>query len=244
VIAMHGRSTLSLLTRLTVALAVSGCGASQMAVDAAPEPRPELVSASERTVDEPRDAKRAFAGDRGSALLAELLAPARSDIRLETSASPRPPLARDWQEPALPQVSSDSAMPRLPLEKSLTKPRPAELADPVPLLDQLISPHLPESPYLPVGPRLRVPSPDVNEPIPLPILARQAQDRTALDDPTIKASLAAALALSPPLRATAMPFVRFLLPNPFEHREAVRLREPPPEDSIPVNATPRVPGKP
>jgi len=244
VIAMRGQFTLSLLTRLTVALAVSGCGASQIAVDAAPEPRPKLVSASERTVDEPRDAKPAFAGDRGSALLAELLAPARSDIRLEALPSPRRPLARDWQEPALPPTPSDSAMPRLPLEKSLTRPRPAELADPVPLVDQLISPRLPESLYLPVGPRLRVPSPDVNEPVPLPILARQAQDRAAMDDPTIETSLAAALVLSPPLRATAVPFVRLVLPNPFEHRETVKLREPPPEDSIPVNATPRVPGKP
>jgi len=65
-----------------------------------------------------------------------------------------------------------------------------------------------------------------------------------MDDPTVEASLAAALALSPPFRVTAIPFVRFVLPNPFEHRETIKLREPPPEDSTPVTATPKTPPKP
>jgi hypothetical protein len=241
---MHGRFSLLLSSWVTVALAASGCGSSQITVDSAPEPRLELVSSSGVTGDEPNVAEAAPVEDRESALLAELLAPATRDARLDATSAPRRVRLPEFHEPGLPTTPGDLPLPRLPLEKSRTKPRLAELADPLPLLDQLISPQLPESPYLPVGPRLRVPSPDVNEPIPLPVLAGLVPDRAALDDPTIEASLAAALALSPPLRATAIPFVRFVLPNPFEHRETIRLREPPPEDSTPVTATPRVPGKP
>jgi hypothetical protein len=115
--------------------------------------------------------------------------------------------------------------------------------EPAPLFDQLTAPHLPEQPRLAVGPRVHLASPDVNAPIPLPLLGQQVQDRSSFDDPTLDASLALALALSPPLRITPAPFLRLLLPNPFEHRDAIRLRQAPDEETTPVTATPRVPGK-
>lgn len=236
---------LSLLTCAAAALAVPGCGSSQIAVDPTPEPRLELVAAAAGANDEEaKGAKPAIALDRESALLADLLAPGRSDVRLDAPASPRRLPTRDWQEPIPLPAPSDLTLPRAPLEKSSKKLRPAHVLEPVPLLDQWTFPRLPGAPYLPVGPRLRVPSPDVDEPIPLPILASPAQDRAALDDPTLEASLAAALALSPPLRATVVPFVRLVSPNPFEHRETIKLRQPPAEDSSPVTATPRPPARP
>jgi hypothetical protein len=121
--------------------------------------------------------------------------------------------------------------------------RPTLLDEPAPLFDQLVWPHVPEPAHLAVGPRVRIDSPDVNQPIPLPLLGQPTLDRVSLDDPTLDASTAAALALSPPLRKNPAPFVRLVLPNPFEYRDSGRLRNPPEEDTMPVTATPRVPGK-
>jgi len=45
-----------------------------------------------------------------------------------------------------------------------------------------------------------------------------------LTDPTAEVSLAAVVAQPVPVRTTRAPFVRFNLPDPFEHAQAVRLR--------------------
>jgi hypothetical protein len=73
----------------------------------------------------------------------------------------------------------------------------------------------------------------VNQPVPLPILARPATDRAPLTDPTPEVSLAAVLAAAVPVRTTPAPFVRLTLPDPFEHAQTVRLRTPPEEDPHP-----------
>ena len=93
---------------------------------------------------------------------------------------------------------------------------------------------------LPAGPKIGWPSQDVNQPIPLPILARQVTDRASLDDPSGEASLVAALAPTVPDRTTPAPFLKLNLPDPFEHRNAVRLRTPLPEIPLPKDA-PRPP---
>jgi hypothetical protein len=94
---------------------------------------------------------------------------------------------------------------------------------------------------LPAGPKYAWPSPDVNQPTPLPTLARPVVDRASLDDPSGNVSQAEALASRVPDRTTPAPFLRLSLPDPFEHRNTVRLRTPPPEISLPTN-TPRPPG--
>jgi hypothetical protein len=94
---------------------------------------------------------------------------------------------------------------------------------------------------LPASPKVAWPSPDINEPILLPILARPVVDRASLDDPSGDASQAAALASSVPERTNPAPFLRLNLPDPFEHRNAARLRTPLPESPLPIG-TPRLPG--
>ena len=91
------------------------------------------------------------------------------------------------------------------------------------------------------GPRFRLPSADVNQPVPLPVLARPAPDRAPLDDPTADASWTAAVAAAPPVRTAPVPFLRLNLPDPFELRDAIRLRHPPAEDPLPPPSAARPP---
>jgi hypothetical protein len=79
------------------------------------------------------------------------------------------------------------------------------------------------------------PSPNADAPPFLPTLAQRQLDRASLADPTAESSTAAALQAVIPLRSSAAPFIRLNLPDPFEHREAIRLRTPPPEDPTPAN---------
>src|SRR5262249_51795249 len=82
------------------------------------------------------------------------------------------------------------------------------------------SPILPQLPSLPDGDRVRVPSVDVNQPIPLPMLARPVADRAPLDDPTADASAVAALAAPIPSRTTKAPFLKLTLPDPYDRRRS------------------------
>jgi len=221
-----------------------GCGSSQIAAEAATQPTATVASAAELPIDESKDENPVFPSDRGGKLLEELLTPwPRANTRFDVTTSPRRAPASDWPEPTLLPQPSAAPLPRLAIETPTKKYRPTPVPEPLPLFDQFASPRLPEAPYFPVPPRLRVPSPDVNQPIPLPILGQQVLDRPGLDDPTVEASMAIALALSPPLRNVPVPFLRLVLPNPFEHRDAIQMRRPPAEDPTPVTTTPRVPTK-
>jgi hypothetical protein len=176
-------------------------------------------------------------------MASEMLTPgAKDSSQSEVATSPQRKPARDLQEPVVLPPPSVTAPHRLP-EKRGKVAAPVLLEEPAPQFDQLALPRLPEQPHLAVGPRLRIPSPDVNQPIPLPLLGQPAQDRASLDDPTLEASIAMALAFSPPLRVITAPFLRLVLPNPFENRDVIRLRKELEEDTTPVTATPRVPGK-
>jgi hypothetical protein len=73
---------------------------------------------------------------------------------------------------------------------------------------------------LPEQGKLRVPSPDVNQPIPLPRLGQPLPDRAALDDPTLEASTAAALAKPLPVRTSKAPFLKLTIPDPYEGRRS------------------------
>ncbi len=122
------------------------------------------------------------------------------------------------------------------LEKSRGKPvRPTLLEGEAPLSRQRIEVDPPAAVKLPAAPKMAWPSPDINQPIPLPILARPVVDRASLDDPSGDASQAAALASTIPDRTTPAPFLRLNLPDPFEHRNTVRLRTPPPEINLPTD---------
>jgi hypothetical protein len=52
------------------------------------------------------------------------------------------------------------------------------------------------------------------------MLSQQIADRASLDDPTLDASTAAALAAPLPARATKAPFVKHTIPDPYEGRRS------------------------
>src|SRR5262245_60109302 len=138
-----------------------GCAARPAAVEAAPEPVSHATLAETQSLEgKPSEAEAVFPGDRGSALLLELLAPSgKGHVRVDVAASPRRPFVRDPSEPySLLPVAAN--VPSLPREQEIPtkKLRPVEVPEPLPLLDQLESPRLPEAQHLSVGPRLRIPS--------------------------------------------------------------------------------------
>src|SRR5262249_25959234 len=221
-------------------LAGSSCAPRPATVEAAAEPAFVTESVAHFGGNQPAEEKPV---DRGSKLATETLAPgANVRTRAPAASSPQGKPARDLQElVGLPP--SSISLPHPLFDKRGKVAGPVLLEEPAPLFDQLALPRLPEQPHLAVGPRLRIPSPDVNQPIPLPLLGQPVQDKVSLADATLDTSAAMALALSPPLRVNAAPFLRLVLPNPFENRDAIRLRKEIEEDTTPVTATPRVPGK-
>jgi hypothetical protein len=222
------------------ALAGSSCAPGPTVVEAASDPAPVIAVT---TPSQKIEAKVEKAADRGATLAKEILTPSEPGRhRIDVTSSPQRKLASDLPEPAI-LPPSTLPPPQPPLDRTGRPARPALLDEPAPLFDQLTSPRLPEPPHFAVGPRVRASSSDVNQPIPLPFLGQPVQGRATLEDPTLGASLAMALALSPPLRMSPAPFLRQFLPDPFEHRDSGRLRNPPEEDHTPVTATPRVPGK-
>jgi hypothetical protein len=89
---------------------------------------------------------------------------------------------------------------------------------------------------LAAGERVRLPAADLDRPAPLPFLAQAQPDRAPLTDPTGEATLKAALAAPAPERTAPAPFLRLNLPDPFEHRNAVKLRTPPEDEPAPALA--------
>ncbi len=216
-----------------VLLALGGC--SRSAVVMAPE-NPSRVeeSSAPKTLARGRaeDSERTsftFPDDAGGALLARVLPP--KDVEPtwpERTQPPRRSSASDFlKPPALPLPLSQAALPRMPDERKLSPLHPHLVFDETKsgLPD---SPRLPQAPSLPDNGRIRVPSPDVNQPIPLPIRAKPVSDRASLDDPTLDASTAAATAAPIPPRTRKAPFRKETLPDPYDHR---RTDVPAPEES-------------
>jgi hypothetical protein len=182
-----------------------------------------------------------FPEDRGGQILSKVLPPSEKAVppaeRDVTSPRRHPPSGLD--KPSLPLPPVPAEMPRLPAGKSpALRPRP--LPEDLPLAGHLTDPTPPQAPTLHAGQRVRIPSVDVNQPIPLPILAQPASNRASLEDATAEASRNAAFATSPPVRSTPAPFLKIDLPDPFENRlkPAVTL----PEDVTPAHTGSR-PGR-
>jgi hypothetical protein len=182
--------------------------------------------------------------DRGSKLVADLLQPSRKIPPLASDPEPGPRRLhgpKTLEKPELPWPAFPAALPRLPLAQG--KPlQPHLLAEAAPLSQERNEPRAPEKPKLPAS-KFAPPGLDVNQPVPLPVLAKPLPDRAPLGDPTLEASVAAALGEPLPLRTTPVPFLRLNLPDPFENSLAVRLRTPHEENPTPVPSTPRTPAK-
>jgi hypothetical protein len=181
-----------------------------------------------------------FPNDPGGALLARVLSPGEPHATPADRITGPRPLPPPDLEPRLPLPENRGPLvPRLPVQRKSPSPRPF-------LEESLGSPRrdpaLPSDPTLPAGERTFIPSGDVNQPIPLPVLAQPVTDRAPLGDATGEASTAAALFAPLPRRTTPAPFLRLTLPDPYEHRRPLEA-EPPTEPSTPAAARPQTPAR-
>jgi len=239
-------------------IALAGCGAVNNAVESVEKGREEEQTSEERVIhaggglkqlnlslhadDAKEDAEGfRFPEDRGGQILSKVLPPSEKTVppAERDVTSPRRHLPSGLDKPSLPLPPIPAEMPRLPAGKSpALRPRP--LPEDLPLAGHLTDPTPPQAQTLHAGDRVRIPSVDVNQPIPLPILAQPVSSRAPLDDATVDASRNAALAGSPPVRSTPAPFLKIDLPDPYENR--LKAAVTPPEDVTPAHTGSR-PGR-
>jgi len=232
--------------------AAAGCARSSVALDAPLEsdhplvvvaqaqPAPTAVPAATPASQE----SFAFPADKGGQAMGQLLRPpATLPALADVPPGPRPlPPPREVAHPAVP-LPRNAANPAAPPGPKTAVLRPRALPEDAPLAKQSNQPVVPALRELATGARLQVPSRNVNDPVPLTILGLPLADRVPLDDPTMEASVSAALAVKPPARTEPIPFTPTNLPDPFANAQAVKLRTQPPEQPEPVAATPKTPGK-
>ncbi|HTU16541.1 MAG TPA: hypothetical protein VMG10_00635 [Gemmataceae bacterium] len=216
-------------------LLLASLGCSRSAVVMVPEEpsRADEAVAKETLArgqaDEAPGSSFSFPDDAGGVLLAKVLPPKPSETLLTKRTEPprQSALSASMKPPALPLPPGQAILPRLPDVRQHAPLRPSLLLEES--LDGLSAPLvLPEKLSLPVGARVHVHSIDVNEPIPLPTLSRPVTERASLEDPTRKASIAAALAAPIPSRSSKAPFLKLTLPDPYDRR---RGEAPSPEES-------------
>jgi hypothetical protein len=216
---------------MVVAGLLAGCGRQPGSLGPESEAKGADATDSVASIQDASPAKLQsefpFPSDRGGRLLADNLRPANQVPTLPADAATHPKRLsgpKQVENPDLP-LPAIVVPPPSSIPNPKTKPiRPTLVDSEPPLSRQRLDLAGPPAVNLPAGPKVAWPSPDVNQPIPLPILARQVVDRASLDDPSADASLAAALAPTVPDRTTPAPFLKLTLPDPFEHRNAVRLR--------------------
>jgi hypothetical protein len=230
-----------------LACLLAGCARQSARIGHESEARGAEPVATNQKAEAPSkgDSEFPFPPDKGGQLLADQLRPANQipllsgDGPIKQKTRPGPVSVVESPDLSLPGVPAP-APPSIPNPKARPV-QPTIVETEPPLSRQLIKLADPIPVILPAGAKIRWPSPDINQPIPLPILARQVMDRSSLDDPSAEASQAAALAPKVPDRTTPAPFLRLNLPDPFEHRNVIRLRTPPPEITL-ARETPRLPG--
>jgi hypothetical protein len=183
-----------------------------------------------------------FPDDQGGKLLQSLLPPTDKQRTVMGSSPQRsfPPL-RSLEQPEVPLLPSQVTVVPLPPPKPSPALKPGHTAEETPLTSARSQPSLPQTQSLSPGLLVRTPSVPVERPVSVPVLAVPVPDRASLDDPTRDASLEAALAASPPERPGPAPFLRLRTPDPFENREAVKVRTLPAENAIPLSSTPQLP---
>lgn len=237
---MRRNSTFNVLGWAGLLLALVSCSRSATPVPvAAISQETEVAEMPPRVVLSPRPEQKAisellkegfsFPADRGGELLTRRLPPPGSVPG--TDIVPTQPKARAGSSlldnPVVPLPPHAGAIPRLPESKKGKAPRPADLAEELPFGGYRGEPARPHEVVLPVGDRIRTTGPDVGHPMALSHLGQPVADRASLEDPTAETSAAAVRSATPMARGTPVPFLRLTIPDPFEHREAGRLRNPP-----------------
>jgi hypothetical protein len=190
-----------------------------------------IVPVVTETPAKPAESVFAFPDDLGGKAVAKRLSP----VLPETL----PAAQNVTQKPRAVPAFLDNPLPATgdlgPLLPKLTLPaakpvRPTPLPDRVPTDLTAAIPTLPERAPLPHAPLVRTPGRDVNEPAELPILAKPVTDRASLDDPTLGFTAKSVIAEKLPLRTEPAGFVRYTLPEPFEHSASGKPLPPIPDD--------------
>ncbi len=220
---------------------VIGCGKSepQPTVVAGPavEPVADVPSKVEQPpIEKPAPAEKpaappiadggsfAFPDDSGGKLLAKTLPPANPPSLTDpTPAAPKPrKLPAFLDAPSVPTTDPGPVVPRLPLPAA-KEVRPTSLPDRVPTDFAPERPLLPERGEFATGPLTRQAGPDPATPAEVPILsAKPVPDRASLADPTTEFTARSVISPMLPLRTQPAGFLRFNLPDPFEHSAAAR----------------------
>jgi hypothetical protein len=217
--------------------ALPGCGQRTPAVTEETTHHSSLITHHSSVTTHQSDEQFPFPADREGRLLTENLRPSDQMPRLaddKKSSPKRQSGPAKLENPDVPLAAVHlGRLASTTVQKGGKPVRPRLLEGEAPLSRGRIEVAQPAVVKLPTSPKVAWLSPDINEPIPLPILARPVVDRASLDDPSGDTSQAAALASNVPDRATPAPFLRLNLPDPFEHRNAVRLRTPPTEIGLP-----------
>jgi hypothetical protein len=239
------------MRRLFAGVLFAGAGCLLLGVKGGPTPVPRgsigrtylLARAQAGEAKRERSAEgRPFRlpADEGGALLARVLPPRQPHGPLPdpVGAARRTPPA-DFALPPLPLPRTDDLLPRLQTPPSGRVLRPQLVLEE--RLAEAQTPAVPQRLSFAVGLRLREDAPDANLPLPLPILARPVPERASLEDATLEASTAAALAGPLPRRTTPAPARQISVPDPYENRRPL-LQPAPAESAAPVARGPRPPG--
>jgi hypothetical protein len=155
--------------------------------------------------------------------LQALVQPGRPSEEPRSGNSPARMTTQPLRLPEAPLPKANPAPPALPRPAAkVSSPRPPR--EDSPLAHSFGQPEPPQVMQLPSEPLVRLWQPDVQEPVPLPILGTAVRDRASLADPSLEASVAATQRPVAVSRVQPVPFQPMNLPNPFEHAEAVRLQ--------------------
>lgn len=221
-------------------LALAGCARHSAAVEAVAG---EVGEFAAQAGQPPATGERfAFPADKGGQALGQLLQPpARLNPLSDVPPGPRtlpPPTGVDRPGVPLPPTQAGIASPPGPKAVII---RPHMMPEAAPLSAYRDHPVAPALRVLETGARVVVYGRDVNEPAPLGFLGLPVFDRVPLDDPTVDASVQAALAEPAPPRTLPVPFTPLNLPDPFVNAQTVKLQVAPPEGPLPVTVPIRTP---
>lgn len=170
--------------------------------------------------------------DKADKRLQELLAPGVKSSRAYGTEPLQWSVSRTVADISLPIQPYDGRPARLPAVP-LKAVKPGSAPEGTPLLSYREQSVVPKEVELPTNPLVQLPSVDVNQPLPIPILAVPVKDRAPLTEPAFEASLEATQQPFTPSRDQPVPFIPLNLPDPFEHSRAGQLRNPPDESPVP-----------
>jgi hypothetical protein len=132
-----------------------------------------------------------------------------------------------WQQYPSPLPPKAHVNPPLPALPAHDPARPHLMPEPLTLGEiTMAALDLPKSPKLPAGELVKQWAPSAATPPPLPYFGAYIKDRASLADPSLEASTGMTRAPQSPVRAGEVPFMPWNLPDPFENRTTIQLRQP------------------